>query len=99
MGHRNHDYGRLWRHGAKDVRGHVRGRAVRPGGGAHHRPTSPSHRLQFLNVLFAHAGEDKNVASLAVYSKNNCQFHVPKHLRQSMNNIGRPRKANKRSFQ
>lgn len=56
MGDRHHDHGRVRRHGAKDLHGHVRRSAVRIGRCAHDRTTRSGHRVQLFNVLLAHTG-------------------------------------------
>lgn len=50
------DHGRLRRHGAQDVRGHVRGRPLRPGRRTDHRPAGARDRQQLCDVLQSHAG-------------------------------------------
>lgn len=56
VGPGHHDHGRLRRHGAQDVRGHVRRRPVRVGRRAHHSAARARHRFQLRDVLLAHAG-------------------------------------------
>lgn len=56
VGAGHHDHGRVRRHGAKDVRGHVRRSPVRAGRSAHHRLARARHRQQLRHVLLAHAG-------------------------------------------
>lgn len=50
------DHGRLRGHGAQDLRGHVRGRPLRPGRCANHRPAGARDRQQLCDVLQSHAG-------------------------------------------
>lgn len=50
------DHGRLRRHGAQDVRRHVRGRPVRPRRRTHDRPAGARDRQQLCDVLQSHAG-------------------------------------------
>lgn len=56
VGYRDHDHGRIRRHGAQNLYGHVRRRIVRVGRRADHRASRSRHRVQLLHVLFAHAG-------------------------------------------
>lgn len=56
VGYRYHDHGRIRRHGSQNVHGHVRGRVVRVGRRADDRAPRSRHRVQLLDVLFAHAG-------------------------------------------
>ena len=56
VGPRNDDHGRLRGHGAQDVRGHVRGRPLRPGRCTDHRPAGARDRQQLCDVLQSHAG-------------------------------------------
>lgn len=65
VGASHHDHGRVRRHGAEDVRRHVRGRAVRVGRRAHHRSPRAGHRVQLCHVLLAHAGPGQTAEEAA----------------------------------
>lgn len=56
VGHCDHDHCGLWRCGAQDLSGHVRGRPLRFGRRADHRPARARHRQQLLHVLLPHSG-------------------------------------------
>ena len=56
VGHRHHDYRGIRGYGAQDVRGHVRGRTVRPGRRVDHRAARARHRLELRPLLLAYAG-------------------------------------------
>lgn len=56
MGHCDHDNGRVRRHGAQDVYGHVRWSAVRIGRRADHRAARACYRIELLYVLLTHSG-------------------------------------------
>ena len=59
VGSGHDDYSGLWGHGAQDLRRDHRRLAVRPLRGPRDRPPRPRHRVQLLNVLLAHPGQDE----------------------------------------
>lgn len=56
VGHCDHDHRGIWRCGAQDLSGHVRGRPLCSSRCADHRPARARHREQFLHVLLSHSG-------------------------------------------
>lgn len=61
VGHRDHDHGRIRRHGSENLHGHVRRRPVCLGGRTDYRVARSRHRVELFDVLLTHAGLDNRI--------------------------------------